>query len=188
MASDTIHAIQIARGVGVIRPDDGGEDLPFERTALEAGAFEECARGSGRVRDRARPARPTSSARQAGAPARRLSAMAAPAGRRRDEGGTVTEELLTRLEHEIRDYAGLYERYGPGDPERGDWSPLYARMRAWPSTHPAFMGLFTWALRREGADHAGAPRSRSSRVGTPAGLRAVLAQYLAHRRAPQSGR
>ena len=100
----------------------------------------------------------------------------------------MVEDLRTRLEHELRDYAGLYEQHGPGDPERGDWSPLYARMRAWPSTHPAFMGLFTWALRREGADHAAAPRSRSSRVGTPAGLRAVLAQYLAHRRAPQSGR
>ena len=45
MASGTIHGIQIARGVGVIRPDDGGEDLPFQRTALEAGAFEELREG-----------------------------------------------------------------------------------------------------------------------------------------------
>ncbi len=100
----------------------------------------------------------------------------------------MAEDLRTWLEHELRDYAGQYARYSPGDPERGDRSPLCARMRAWPSTHPAFMGLFTWALRREGADHAATPRSRSSRVGTPAGLRAVPAQYLAHRRAPQSGR
>ncbi len=45
MASGMIHGIQIARGVGVIRPDDGGEDLPFQRTALAAGAFEELREG-----------------------------------------------------------------------------------------------------------------------------------------------
>ncbi len=45
MASGTIHGIQIARGVGVIRPDDGGEDVPFQRTALAAGAFEELREG-----------------------------------------------------------------------------------------------------------------------------------------------
>ena len=45
MASGTIQGIQIARGVGVIRPDDGGEDLPFQRGALAAGAFEELREG-----------------------------------------------------------------------------------------------------------------------------------------------
>ena len=45
MANGTIHGIQIARGVGVIRPDDGGEDLPFQRTDLAAGAFEELREG-----------------------------------------------------------------------------------------------------------------------------------------------
>ena len=45
MAHRTIQGIQIARGVGVIRPDDGGEDLPFQRTALAAGAFEELREG-----------------------------------------------------------------------------------------------------------------------------------------------
>jgi cold shock CspA family protein len=45
LAHGTIHGIQMARGVGVIRPDDGGEDLPFQRTALAAGAFEECREG-----------------------------------------------------------------------------------------------------------------------------------------------
>ena len=45
MANGTIHGIQIARGVGVIRPDDGGEDLPSQRTALAAGAFEELREG-----------------------------------------------------------------------------------------------------------------------------------------------
>ena len=45
MANGTIHGIQIARGVGVIRPDDGGADLPCQRTALAAGAFEELREG-----------------------------------------------------------------------------------------------------------------------------------------------
>ncbi len=45
MAHGTIQGIQIARGVGVIRPDDGGEDVPFRRTALAAGAFEELREG-----------------------------------------------------------------------------------------------------------------------------------------------
>ena len=45
MASGTIQGLQIARGVGLIRPDDGGEDLPFHRGALEAGAFEELREG-----------------------------------------------------------------------------------------------------------------------------------------------
>ena len=58
MASETLHTIQTARGVGVIRPDDGGEDLPFERTALEAGAFEELREGQ-RSRSRSRPTRST---------------------------------------------------------------------------------------------------------------------------------
>jgi cold shock CspA family protein len=45
MAQGTIHGIQIARGAGVIRPDDGSEDLPFQRGALAAGAFEELREG-----------------------------------------------------------------------------------------------------------------------------------------------
>ena len=45
MAHGTIHRIQIARGVGVIRPDGGGEDVAFQRTALAAGAFEELREG-----------------------------------------------------------------------------------------------------------------------------------------------
>ena len=45
MAHGTIQGIQIARGVGVIRPDDGGEDVPFQRTALAAGACEELRAG-----------------------------------------------------------------------------------------------------------------------------------------------
>jgi len=45
MAEGTIQGIQIARGGGTIRPDDGTEDLPFQRTALEAGAFEELREG-----------------------------------------------------------------------------------------------------------------------------------------------
>jgi CspA family cold shock protein len=45
MAHGTIQGIQIARGVGVIRPDDGGADLPFHRDALAAGAFEELREG-----------------------------------------------------------------------------------------------------------------------------------------------
>lgn len=47
MAQGTIHGIQIARGIGFIRPDDGGEDLLFQRDALEAGAFEELREGQG---------------------------------------------------------------------------------------------------------------------------------------------
>ena len=45
MAQGTIHGIQIALGIGVIRPDDGADDLPFDRGALEAGAFEELREG-----------------------------------------------------------------------------------------------------------------------------------------------
>lgn len=45
MAQGTIHGIQIARGIGFIRPDDGGDDLLFQRDALEAGAFEELREG-----------------------------------------------------------------------------------------------------------------------------------------------
>lgn len=45
MARGTIHDIQIALGVGVIRPDDGSADLPFDRGALAAGAFEELREG-----------------------------------------------------------------------------------------------------------------------------------------------
>ena len=44
MASGTVHGIQMARGVGVIRPDDG-EDLPFQRIAMAAGVFEEVREG-----------------------------------------------------------------------------------------------------------------------------------------------
>ena len=44
MAHGTIQGIQIARGVGVIRPN-GGEDLPFQRTALAAGACEQLREG-----------------------------------------------------------------------------------------------------------------------------------------------
>jgi cold shock CspA family protein len=45
MAQGTIHGIQIALGIGVIRPHDGADDLPFDRGALEAGAFEELREG-----------------------------------------------------------------------------------------------------------------------------------------------
>lgn len=45
MARGTIHDIQIALGIGDIRPDDGGADLPFDRGALAAGAFEELREG-----------------------------------------------------------------------------------------------------------------------------------------------
>lgn len=45
MAQGTICGIQIARGIGFIRPDDGSEDLLFQRDALEAGAFEELREG-----------------------------------------------------------------------------------------------------------------------------------------------
>ena len=45
MAQGTIHGIQIARGIGFIRPDDGTADLPFDRSALAAGAFEELREG-----------------------------------------------------------------------------------------------------------------------------------------------
>ncbi len=34
-----IHGVQIARGIGFIRPDAGTADLLFHRSALEAGAF-----------------------------------------------------------------------------------------------------------------------------------------------------
>lgn len=40
-----IQGIRIALGVGTIRPDDGGEDIPFRRDALMAGAFEELREG-----------------------------------------------------------------------------------------------------------------------------------------------
>lgn len=49
MIHGTIHGIQIARGTGVIRPDDGTADLPFNRDALAAGAFEELREGQGVV-------------------------------------------------------------------------------------------------------------------------------------------
>ena len=45
MAHGTIQGIQIARGIGFIRPDDGSEDLLFHRSALEAGTFEELREG-----------------------------------------------------------------------------------------------------------------------------------------------
>lgn len=40
-----IQGLQIALGIGTIRPDDGGEDIPFGRDALVAGAFEELREG-----------------------------------------------------------------------------------------------------------------------------------------------
>jgi len=40
-----IQGIRIALGIGTIRPDDGGEDIPFRRDALVAGAFEELREG-----------------------------------------------------------------------------------------------------------------------------------------------
>lgn len=49
MTLGTIHGIQIARGVGVIRPDDGSADLPFARGALAEGRFEELREGQGVV-------------------------------------------------------------------------------------------------------------------------------------------
>lgn len=46
MAQGTVQGIQIALGIGVIRPDDGTADLPFHRSALEeAGAFDELREG-----------------------------------------------------------------------------------------------------------------------------------------------
>ncbi len=45
LAQGTIHGIQIARGLGFIRPDDGTADLLFHRGALAAGAFEELRAG-----------------------------------------------------------------------------------------------------------------------------------------------
>ncbi len=45
LAQGTIHGIQIARGLGFIRPDDGTADLLFHRGALAAGAFEELREG-----------------------------------------------------------------------------------------------------------------------------------------------
>ena len=45
MAHGTIHGIQIARGIGFIRPDEGTADLPFHRSTMEAGAFEELREG-----------------------------------------------------------------------------------------------------------------------------------------------
>jgi len=40
-----IQGVRIALGVGTIRPDDGGADIPFRRDALAAGAFEELREG-----------------------------------------------------------------------------------------------------------------------------------------------
>jgi cold shock CspA family protein len=45
MAQGTIQGIQIALGLGSIRPDDGTTDLLFHRDALGAGAFEELREG-----------------------------------------------------------------------------------------------------------------------------------------------
>jgi cold shock CspA family protein len=45
MAQGIIHSVQIARGIGLIRPDDGTADLSFARSALAAGAFEELREG-----------------------------------------------------------------------------------------------------------------------------------------------
>lgn len=45
MTQGTIHGIQIARGIGFIRPDDGTTDLLFHRSVLDAGAFEELREG-----------------------------------------------------------------------------------------------------------------------------------------------
>lgn len=45
MTQGTIHGIQIARGIGFIRPDDGAADLLFHQDALAAGAFEELREG-----------------------------------------------------------------------------------------------------------------------------------------------
>lgn len=44
-AQGIIQGIQIARGIGYIRPDDGGADLLFQRASLAAGAFEELREG-----------------------------------------------------------------------------------------------------------------------------------------------
>lgn len=44
-AEGIIQGIQIARGIGYIRPDDGGADLLFYRAALVAGAFDELREG-----------------------------------------------------------------------------------------------------------------------------------------------
>ena len=44
-AQGTIQGIQIVLGTGVIRPDDGTPDLPFNRSALTADAFEELREG-----------------------------------------------------------------------------------------------------------------------------------------------
>ncbi len=40
-----IQGVRIALGIGTIRPDDGGDDIPFRRDALAAGAFEELREG-----------------------------------------------------------------------------------------------------------------------------------------------
>jgi cold shock CspA family protein len=45
ISQGTIHGLQIARGLGVIRPAAGGADLPFQRSALAAGAYEELREG-----------------------------------------------------------------------------------------------------------------------------------------------
>ena len=45
MGQGTIQGIQIVLGTGVIRPNDGTPDLPFNRSALTADAFEELREG-----------------------------------------------------------------------------------------------------------------------------------------------
>ena len=45
MTQGTIQGIQIALGLGFIRPDDGTADLIFHRDALAAGGFEELREG-----------------------------------------------------------------------------------------------------------------------------------------------
>jgi cold shock CspA family protein len=45
MAQGIVQSVQIARGIGLIRPDDGTADLSFARSALAAGAFEELREG-----------------------------------------------------------------------------------------------------------------------------------------------
>ena len=92
------------------------------------------------------------------------------------------EDLSTTLRWQLDDYAVLYAAHGPCDPTTGEWGPLLDTLRAWRQSHPEFVALCLWALRRPvAASAATGPVAAYAAHLTPGALGAALEPYLACR-------